>query len=63
MFIDEFTLKNGKVVKIDFTSCESIMSIPKSEMKEVKEQLGKCLEIICSQMSGEDVFALLNSHK
>jgi hypothetical protein len=56
--IDTFTMPDGRNVKVDFTSTTSCLSIPKSDWVEIKKQLEKYLRIVCSQLSGEEVYDL-----
>jgi predicted DNA-binding antitoxin AbrB/MazE fold protein len=57
--MDVFKLKDGRKIEVDFTSTESILSISKSDWKEIHEQLEKWLRIACSQLTGEEVYDLL----
>ena len=59
--MDTFKLKSGKEVKVDFTNSKSILSIKKSNWVEIKQQLDKQLEIVCSQLSGKEVYELLKN--
>ena len=57
--MDIFTLKDGREIKIDWEDMDSVLAVSRPDMKEVKEQLDEWLEIACSHLSGEDVYALL----
>ena len=55
MPIDTFTMKDGRKVKLDFADIKSVLAVKKKDMKEIKQQLDKYIEIASYQMTGADV--------
>lgn len=49
--MDTFELKDGRKVTIDWTSCESILAVSKSDIMEIKEQLDRYLRIARAQLN------------
>ena len=58
---DTFKMKDGRKVTVDFTDLKSITSVKKKDWKEIKKQLDEWLEIVCSQLTGDEVFKLMKN--
>lgn len=57
---DTFKMKDGRNVTVDFTNTKNCLSIKKGDWKQIRNQLNIWLEIACSQMTGSEVFKLIN---
>ena len=63
MSITSFVLKDGRNLKIDFSDIKSLLSVSKKDWKEVGVQLKEWEKIVCTQLSGEEVYDLLTKGK